>query len=726
MSWPDVVWSAAVLRGIDDRARTEIEAAGSSRACTKGEKIFASGEPADAFFVVEEGRVAVRAIPRGEGEIRIIREVVRGESFGEESTLRAGSTRQMEAVCLETTRVAVIPAPVFTRAAERGGEGEASVNLKKTLRRAATLDLLRTTSFARKLADREIEVLLDSVSHVELARGEYLFRERDPATHVYFIADGMVQLQVEDDEKLHVRAYLGRGDVVGDGEISTGEPRRTSAVASGATWALGVPRSVFIAVDARNPGLLQGIRRVVEENEDRLLAIAVSANTTQHVFKDLYRLNVARSLLVIDQESCVRCGHCAWSCASVHDDGVSRLVRRGDKVVSKLEGGGTASLLLPNSCQHCENPSCMPECPTGAIGRDPRGEVFIREDLCTGCGNCAKGCPWDNIQMAARLTVETGVFGSVGGSPEVAVKCDLCSDRADGPACVASCPTQSILRIRPSAVLLDVRDALGKQGPAELMPRPAPAWPWVAGAALASVAIAALPAGTSKLGTGILSGLLMVALAAYAFIKRRLAPKLRPHFIAHLVMGIVVVGVVLAHAGSRVPSNLGGSLFLAFFVAAGLGVLGALAYRFVPKSLSRIEKRGALPEDLPGHARDLEARIFRELSGRSELVKTIFRKILDPYRRSPLSPILLVARATTLAKEQRRLRSEIEKIIEGRSGDKLQGLDDLIAVVVEGRAVTAQRFLQGVLRGWLALHVAVSVLVVILLVLHAVFAVAYR
>ncbi|MEO6574973.1 MAG: cyclic nucleotide-binding domain-containing protein, partial [Polyangiaceae bacterium] len=431
MSWPDIVWTAAVLRGIDDRARAEIEAAGSVRSYKKGERIYASGEPADAFFVVEEGRVAVRAIPRGEAEIRLIREVERGESFGEESTLRAGSTRQMEAVCLEKTQVAIIPAPVFTRAAERGGQGEVSANLKKTLRRAATLDLLKTTSFARKLPDREIEVLLDSVSHVELARGEYLFREDDPATHVYFIAEGMLQLQVEADEKLHVRAYLGRGDVVGDGEIPTGEPRRTSAVASGATWALGVPRSVFIAVDARNPGLLRGIRRVVEEGEDKLLAIAASANTTQHVFKDLYRLNVARSLLVIDQESCVRCGHCAWSCASVHDDGVSRLVRRGDKVVSNVEGGGKASLLLPNSCQHCENPSCMPECPTGAIGRDPRGEVFIREDLCTGCGNCAKGCPWDNIQMAARLVVDPSILGLVGNSPEVAVKCDLCSGRED-------------------------------------------------------------------------------------------------------------------------------------------------------------------------------------------------------------------------------------------------------------------------------------------------------
>ncbi|MEO6420968.1 MAG: cyclic nucleotide-binding domain-containing protein, partial [Polyangiaceae bacterium] len=581
------------------------------------------------------------------------------------------------------------------------------------------------TSFTRALPERDLEVLLDAVQHVTVARGEHVYRQDDAATNAYLVADGLLQAQSDDEGKPRVEAYLARGDLFGDDELEDRSNRRVAVVASGPTWLLAIPRDVFLVIARRNAPALAGVRRVRGDAVPPVQR-AAGAMTTAHVFQDLYRMRVARSLLVIDQDSCVRCGHCAWSCASTHDDGVSRLVRRGDKVVSKVEGGGKASLLLPNSCQHCENPSCMPECPTGAIGRDPRGEVFIREDLCTGCGNCAKGCPWDNIQMAARLVVDPSILGLVGNSPEVAVKCDLCSGREDGPACVASCPTQSILRIRPSDVLVDVRDAIGKRGPAELMPRAASAWPWVAGAMIASIAIAVLPAGTSKVATGLASALLMFALVGYSYVKRRLAPKLRPHFIAHLVMGIVVVGVVLAHAGSRIPSNLAGSLFLTFLGAAALGVLGALTYRFVPKALARIEKRGALPEDLPGHARDLEARIFRELSGRSELVKTIFKKILDPYRRSPVSPILLVLRGGTLGAEQRRLRSEIEKILQGRAGDKLQGLDDLIAIVVEGRAVTAQRFLQGGLRGWLVLHVAVSVMVVVLMLLHAAFALTYR
>src|SRR6185436_2791779 len=119
--------------------------------------------------------------------------------------------------------------------------------------------------------------------------------------------------------------------------------------------------------------------------------------------------------------------HCAWSCAELHD-GVARIVRRGDKLVGRLDDRAPepTSLLLPSSCQHCENPACMIECPTGAIGRDPASEVFIRDALCTGCGACAKACPWDNIQIAPRpLDAPRPSGGEAGAFHELAVKCDL-------------------------------------------------------------------------------------------------------------------------------------------------------------------------------------------------------------------------------------------------------------------------------------------------------------
>src|SRR5207302_7921105 len=131
-----------------------------------------------------------------------------------------------------------------------------------------------------------------------------------------------------------------------------------------------IPRDVFVVVARRNTALLDGIRRVRGETD--IPRALPGGATTAHVFKDLYRMRVARSLLVIDQDSCVRCGHCAWSCANAHDDGISRLVRRGDKVVVQREDDNAprpgedvvarvvrlakevewAPLLVPNSCQH--------------------------------------------------------------------------------------------------------------------------------------------------------------------------------------------------------------------------------------------------------------------------------------------------------------------------------------------------------------------------------------
>jgi Fe-S-cluster-containing hydrogenase component 2 len=43
--------------------------------------------------------------------------------------------------------------------------------------------------------------------------------------------------------------------------------------------------------------------------------------------------------------------------------------------------------------------------------------------------------------------VETGSVRQDGKAEEVAVKCDLCQGRAEGPACVSACPHGSAVRI---------------------------------------------------------------------------------------------------------------------------------------------------------------------------------------------------------------------------------------------------------------------------------------
>lgn len=751
--FPDLVWETAVLRGLDARARGEIEAAGRLLTLRAGEHVYRGGDPADALFVVVEGEVALVAVRRGDAEADVIRTASRGEIFGEEATVIAFGVRQIEARCEEKSVVAEVPLTVLRRAIGRAGAGEHAARLERALRRAATLDLFRTASFTRALPERDVEIFLDAAEHVHVARGEHLYREGDDATHAYLVADGLLQAQSDDEGAPRVEAYLARGDVFGDDELEDRSRRRVGVVASGPAWLVALPRDVFLTVARRQRAALDRVRRV---RVDALPAVVPGgAQTTAHVFQDLYRLRVARSLLVIDQDACVRCGHCAWSCASTHDDGISRLVRRGDKIVVQREEASSAilegrlapevaPLLVPNSCQHCKNPSCMIDCPTGAIGRDARGEVFIREDLCTGCGSCAKACPWDNIQIAPRAAPRRGEEKSAGSAfPEVAVKCDLCSGgkraSAPAPACVAACPTQAIARIDPNAALVELRaapavgGARGAIAASAVLPRRAEAWPWAAGAVLGAVGLAAAP--LSRWPSGVVAGALMAVLVGYSGLKRspRLLARVRPSgalaralYVAHLAVGALTVGAVLAHGRGKVPGDLGGALTLAVAVALATGAFGALAHATLPRRLSRLERKSVLPEELAARQRELGESLFSRLSGKSEVVKTLYGRVLRPYWRARFGGLLLIASGRSLREEERRVRGRLDALLEGRRSDRLEGMAELVRLVVEHRATVAARVLTFVLRGWLGVHVAATAAAIVLVVLHVIAVVGKR
>jgi Fe-S-cluster-containing dehydrogenase component len=752
MEWPAVIFDAPVLRGLDARARREIADAGRLVTPLEGGVVYRAGDEGASFFVVASGKIALRAVRRGDDRESALRAAGPGESFGEESTVGLG--RRATAVALERSTVAEIPVHVFRRAAARSGKAEVAERLERSLTRSASADLLRTLAFTRDLEPRDLDALLDAIVVRRVERGHAIYRQGDPAAELFLIADGMVQIQVEDGDRLHVRAYLGRGDFFGDVEISENRPRAASAIASGPSLLLAVPARVFRDLAARRPELVPSLRRVAEDQEAAQRAVVAPAakNATQHVFRDLYRLQVARSLLVIDLESCVRCGHCAWACSEMY--GVARLVRRGDKIVARVDGGADEGvpqhLMLPNSCQHCENPSCMVGCPTGAIGRDPSGEVFIREELCTGCGACAKACPWDNIQMAARPLDAKQPAG--GKYDEVAVKCDLCRSH-DGPACVKACPTESIFRLNPAEEIADVRELLrgDTKSPAARARRDSSLL--VPGAALAALGIAIagvvmtsknlwIPARGIGLGAGVLAAIGMIALLAYAIPKRgvrrwmkpretrgepnKVTSAVRPQLTIHLAIGLVTIGLALAHAPLRSGGGHGRALAIALFLTSIAGGFAAIAYRLVPPRLARLERTAALPEDLGRARRELLDRLYREASGKSDLVKKLFERILVPYAQSTFGPLALLASGRRLREEQDALHARIDAVLEGRGKERLAGLAELVRIVVELRALPAQRLLLLTLRAGLPAHIVTFAIAIALLLVHVTLAIAGR
>jgi len=84
------------------------------------------------------------------------------------------------------------------------------------------------------------------------------------------------------------------------------------------------------------------------------------------------------NLLVMDMDLCVRCGNCSLR-LSQSTRPVS-LAAAGIHIQRPVKPGSPASqhVLSPQVCMHCKDPECLTGCPTGAIFRDPQGQVDIR------------------------------------------------------------------------------------------------------------------------------------------------------------------------------------------------------------------------------------------------------------------------------------------------------------------------------------------------------------
>ncbi len=108
--------------------------------------------------------------------------------------------------------------------------------------------------------------------------------------------------------------------------------------------------------------------------------------------------------LVIDLNTCVGCHACVTSCKSWNTSGWAGPLTDENPYgaepqgvffnrVQTYEAGtfpNTETVHFPKSCLHCEDPPCVPVCPTKASYKRPEdGIVLIDYDKCIGCKYCA-------------------------------------------------------------------------------------------------------------------------------------------------------------------------------------------------------------------------------------------------------------------------------------------------------------------------------------------------
>ena len=569
--------------------------------------------------------------------------------------------------------------------------------------------------------------------------------------------------------------FLGAGRCLGLEGVENAVHWKYSASVMARTEALEIPLTTFSSDAKLREELATLFARLCGEKEFVPQPIEVIA--------DLPSLKAAEeeiatgvvdgaNLLVMDMDLCVRCGNCSLACHKVH--GQSRLLRRGIQIERPVAIGKRRlqHALLPQVCLHCKDPECLTGCPTGAIFRDPLGQVDIHAADCIGCFDCATQCPYDAITMVPR-NVPAEPFSAAktiknlfrlkpspveavsDGDDVVAIKCNLCQNTGLNPtgakrqaySCEENCPTGALLRVNPleyfdeiggvrGLVFKDQTHAIGRNiHKSDPLAR---VWHFI-GAAIGVAVLVATIVGLKRYGvnepmfggwltmrwlTG-LSGLAgIVVVMTYPLRKqiyRRRAGALRYWLIVHSYIGVVAGLVLLLHSGKQTGGLLTTILYLAFDVVILSGLVGVVTYLIAPRIITRIEGEPLLVEDLETRRNELEeqrAEILKKSEGwvRSEIEDRIYPRFMSTgflwqqiMKRQDLK--------AQLAEAREEFKERTARIA---TDDEREVLISAVEATVTLRRVDALLLLHKSLRAWIPAHVISTALMLALMTVHIV------
>ena len=285
----------------------------------------------------------------------------------------------------------------------------------------------------KDLPENTVTDLIASVELVSYKPGRVIVEQGAAADAMYMVRGGYIKVGVKVGAGELAVTYLRKGDYVGETALLLDEPWPYSLTALEHVEVVKLSRDRVQQIIARAPEVEA---RLWQTLTSRLKQVRQSAKDPVKAQPLQFAMDSGlihgESVLLINLETCTRCDECVRACADVHD-GTPRFIREGTKF---------RNFSVPTACYHCSDPVCMIGCPTGAITR-PLGtlEVTIDKETCIGCGNCVRRCPWGNIHQVPYDSP------SVGEKINLAMKCDLCVGRDDGPACVQMCPHGAAVRV---------------------------------------------------------------------------------------------------------------------------------------------------------------------------------------------------------------------------------------------------------------------------------------
>jgi Fe-S-cluster-containing hydrogenase component 2/CRP-like cAMP-binding protein/thioredoxin reductase len=419
-----------------------------TRIVREGDVIYEPGEFGTSFYTIVSGSVTVQPVEAASTP----RELRRGEFFGETSLL-SGRPRTERVVAGAGCVLVETPRRTMIKLMSSNEDLRAGIDWIFVVR-----ELQR--HFAPNADPRDLRDIAGRVELRQYRPGETLFVEGTVAESLFALRSGNVSLSRNLPGGPLQVAQLAAGQLIGEMGLMGDPVRRETATATVACEALELGRAEFIALCRRQDARLQALRVEAARRAKDIARMAVQpeAGSVMGFLMD-EGLGEATNVLVIDETLCVGCDNCEKACAETHA-GISRLDRKA--------GATFAHVHIPVACRHCEQPHCMKDCPPNAIRRSATGEVFI-DETCIGCGNCQSNCPYGVIRMEYPAPPKPGLLQwlllgrgpgpgehhddgtshGASGARKTAMKCDACISVANGPACVAACPTGAAVRVGP-------------------------------------------------------------------------------------------------------------------------------------------------------------------------------------------------------------------------------------------------------------------------------------
>ena len=746
-----------------------------------GEAIMTAGEwGGNTFFFVVNGIAEVYVKAPNQQDVKVA-ELPAGTQFGEMSVL-AGVPRNatVKATGDKTTQVLEVQRPALRLLRKLPKFGENLDNTYRTHGRDSSLEGLRLTGGLTPEMANELRGY--SVFRV-FGANHVLFRENDRVNRVYIIKGGWARRSQTVGDK-EVEDFIGHGYCFG-----------IEGAAKDAKWPYTLTMmgraevvEIYTSKLRERQALRDALVKVLATSSPPAIGAFVNYNPAVHdamlaAQERLIETGLVdgTNLLVMDMDLCVRCGNCSLACHKIH--GQSRLMRRGVHV-TRLEApriSAIQSALSPEVCMHCADPECLTGCPTGAIGRFDLGQVDIDPKTCIGCGDCATQCPYNAISLVPRRpkAPEPGTVSFKSKLQEflrvrpdpipppveavddlVAIKCNLCSDRATlnppgaksrAYSCEENCPTGALARVKPreyfteigqieGLLLVDKTHAYGrnihKSDPPKRLIH-------LTGILLTLLASAATIYGLQRYGLGErifsflnmrwitgITGLIGIAAVMTYPVRRQIYTKragpLRYWMLSHAYIGIIAGVLILLHGGTHSGGALTTALMISYDLVIFTGILGIFIYFFAPRKLTKIEGSPLLLDDLKDRRQELQKEIG-EIAGQGEgLLQNIVKEKVVPrlvsfgyllrqfFRREDLDRMVEAAKSE-FSQERAQLTNEKDQ----------RKLERAIEAAASLRRIDALIYLHRSLKIWLPPHVASTALMLALMIVHIIQVVYY-